>query len=269
MSGFIVPFKKPTPNIAGFLDVMNGNKLPDKPPIVEFLIDDTLMKPILEEMIGRKWVDVSFDKCHIGSKMNFSKENTSVINSWLDNQISFWYHMGYDFIRLEIGLNFPVITYSTTDTAEGNRNNNRVWQSLTEGVIKDWDDYNNYPWPKITDNNFYVHNYICEHLPDGMGFITCHSGGVFEHTSRLLGYENLCLNLTQDPLLVVAVINKVGELIYQYYKILLKFEGISAILQGDDLGFNTQTLISPKDLKEYFLPWHKKIADLCHKNNRP
>ncbi|MCL4377616.1 MAG: uroporphyrinogen-III decarboxylase-like protein, partial [Actinobacteria bacterium] len=36
--------------------------------------------------------------------------------------------------------------------------------------------------------------------------------------------------------------------------------------QGDDFGFKTSTLVPPKILENYVLPWHKKIAELAHKN---
>ncbi len=102
-----------------------------------------------------------------------------------------------------------------------------------------------------------------------MGFITCHAGGVYEHLSRLMSYEVLCLNLIDNPPLIKAVTDKIGGLIYEYYKNLLTIDKLSAILQGDDFGFNTGLLVSPKDIRKYFLPWHKKFAELCHKNGRP
>ncbi|MHB1274995.1 MAG: uroporphyrinogen decarboxylase family protein, partial [Candidatus Humimicrobiaceae bacterium] len=106
--------------------------------------------------------------------------------------------------------------------------------------------------------------YICKNLPEGMGFISCHAGGVYEHAVRLFGYENLCINLIDNPELVKAVIDKVGEITLKYNEYLLKLDKLAAILQGEDLGFKTQTLISPKDIRKYILPWHKKFAQQTH-----
>jgi len=36
--------------------------------------------------------------------------------------------------------------------------------------------------------------------------------------------------------------------------------------QGDDMGFKTGPLVPPDFLRTYVLPWHKKVADLAHKN---
>ena len=33
------------------------------------------------------------------------------------------------------------------------------------------------------------------------------------------------------------------------------------------MGFKTGTLISPDHLREYVLPWHKKLAELAHEND--
>jgi len=269
MNRFNVPIEKPKPDIGRFIDIMNGRIIPDKPPLVEFTIDNMVMKPILEDMLGRKWVSTSDKIDYMGGQMDFSKENTYIINAWLDNMIAFWYHMGYDFVRLAASLALPVKVSRIADTAKGIGYQTRTWQDESFGVIKNWDDFEKYPWPKIKEEDFYIHRYICENLPDGMGFISCHAGGVYEHLSRLMSYEGLCLNLYDDPPLFKAVTDKIGELIYEYYKYLLELDKLTAVLQGDDFGFSTQTLLPPDDIRKYFLPWHKKYAQLCHEKGKP
>jgi len=264
MGDFIVPLEKPKPDIQKFLDAVNGKRAPLKAPMVEYVIDNALMKPILEDMMGREWFDTSDKTEFMGGQMDFSKENIKTINQWLDNQIAFWYFMGYDFVRVEVSLPLPAISHLTKDTAKGWEDHNRAWQGLETGVLQTWEDFEKYPWPEVTDENFYIHDYICNHLPDGLGFFTCHAGGVYEHVSRLMGYEGLCLALYDDRSLFKAVVDKIGELIYKYNYKLLQFQELSGIFQGDDFGFNTQTLISPDDLREFILPWHKKYAKLAH-----
>ena len=268
MMKFKVPIEKPKPDIRRFLDVMAGKETPGKAPVVEYLVDNAVMRPILENMLGRKWVDTSDKTEYMGGQMDFSEENLGVINAWLDNQIAFWYHMGYDFIRVEVSLPLPAVSLVAKDTAKGNESLNRAWQGLHEGPIKSWEDFERYPWPEITEPNFYIHRYICEHLPDGFGFITCHAGGVYEHASRLLGYENLCLMIYQNPDLLKAVIDKLGDLILRYNAHLLQLDRLTAIFQGDDFGFKSQTLISPAHLRQYILPWHKKYARMIHDAGR-
>ena len=269
MSKYKVPIKKPKPDIDEFLKIMNGESSIKRVPLVEYVVDDVVMKPILEEMIGRKWVDISNETGVLSNKTKFSKDNLELLHSWLDNIIAFWHHMGYDFVRIEIIPPYPGInSFEAFDTTNRSKNSKRNWQDSMHGPIKNWEDFENYNWPEITDDDFYIHKYICENLPEGMGFISCHAGGVYEHAARLFGYEKLCINLIDNPKLVEAVIDKVGEIIMKYNEYLLGLDKLVAILQGEDLGFNTQTLISPQDIRKYVLPWHKKFADQIHNHDK-
>ena len=87
MSKYRVPIGKPKPDIQNFLDVTLGKVEPDKPPIVEYLVDNALMRPITEGLLCRKWVDTPDLEEYMGGQMDFSKENISVVNAFLDNQI--------------------------------------------------------------------------------------------------------------------------------------------------------------------------------------
>jgi len=269
MSSYRVPLAHPKPDIEHFMRAMRGEIAPEKPPMVEYLVDNALMKPILEDLLNRKWVDTSDKTEYMGGQMDLSRENRKMVDAWLENQIAFWYHMGYDFVRVEVSLPLPAVSHVVQDTARGNEEHNRAWQGLGTGPIQSWEDFERYPWPTITDDNFYIHRYICSHLPDGFGFITCHAGGVYEHVSRLMGYENLCLQLYDQPDLVAAVADRLGGLILEYNRRLLELDRLSAIFQGEDFGFNTQTLLPPADIRRYFLPWHAKFARQIHARGLP
>jgi len=264
MGNYIVPLKKPAPDIQRFLAAMDGRLIPHRPPLVEYLVDNSLMRPILEDMMGRKWGGAAELEDQTGGQMDFAGQERARMAAWLDNMIAFWLHMGYDFVRLEASLPLPAAPVVAADCAPGNADHQRAWQGLHEGPIQTREDFERYPWPEVSDSDFSVHEYICGHLPEGMGFISCHAGGVYEHTSRLLGYENLCYLLVDDPGLVMAVANRIGGLIEAYNRRLLQFDGLAAILQGEDLGFCTQTLIPPDTIRSHFLPWHKKYAAMTH-----
>jgi uroporphyrinogen decarboxylase len=269
MSKFLVPLRNPKPDIEHFMRAMRGEIAPGKPPMVEYLVDNALMKPILEGMLGRSWVDTSDKTEYMGGQMELSRENRKVIDAWLDNQVEFWYRMGYDFVRVEVSLPLPAVSLVTQDTAGGNTDHARAWQGLGTGPIQTWADFERYPWPTITDDSFYIHRYICSHLPDGLGFISCHAGGVYEHVSRLMGYESLCIQLYDQPDLVKAVADRIGELILEYNRRLLEMDRLSAIFQGEDFGYNTQTLLPPDAIRQYFLPWHGRFARQIHDRRLP
>ncbi len=264
-----VPLDKPRPDIGRFLAAMRGEEAPEKVPLVEYLIDNAVMKPILENLMGRRWVDTSDKTEYMGGQMDMSAESRATIEAWLDNQIAFWHRMGYDFIRIEASLSLPAASLLAPDTARGNESAPRAWQGLHGGPIQSWEDLERYPWPSISDDTFYIHRYVSRRLPDGLGLVSCHAGGVYEHVSRLMGFETLCLKLVDDPALVRAVADQLGGLIAEYDRRLLEIEGLAAVFQGEDFGYNTQTLISPADIRRFFLPWHRRIADACHARGVP
>ena len=262
-----LPAIKHRTDITTFIDSLLGRKIPERPPLCEYLIDNVIMKPVLE-MLGRPWVDTGEKEEYMGGQMDLTREGREVINGFLSNVIAFWEAMGYDYVRVEISLPLPAVSHVAEDTAEGEKHN-RAWQAMTEGIITNWEQFEKYPWPKITDSCFYMHEYVCSHLPEGMGFTTCHAGGVYEHLSRLVSYQGLCIMLYDDPALFKAITDKLGGLLEEYNRRLLQFKEISAIWQGEDFGHSMGMLISPKAVREYFLPWHKKYASMCHAAGRP
>ncbi len=264
MSKFIVPLEKPRPDIEHWVKVVKGEEAPERPPMVEYLVDDAVMKPILTQMMGREWV-TTFDKEEfIGGQMDFSRESMETTRRFLDNQIAFWYHMGYDFARVEVSLALPAESRVTKDTSAHAEGANRAWAETGIGPIHDWETYEKYPWPVVKDSDFFIHEYITSHLPDGLGFITCHAGGIFEHVCQLLGHEGMCYVLLDNPRLFQAVTNRLGKLIEEYNRHLLQLPNLYAIFQGDDMGFHSSTMISPVYLGEYILPWHKRYAEMAH-----
>jgi uroporphyrinogen decarboxylase len=176
--------------------------------------------------------------------------------------------MGYDFVRFERGLGFPRHQLLSPDTAPGVAQD-RAWADEHVGMIRNWDDFERYPWPKLEDADFFPYEYLDSHLPDGMGLMVSHAAGVFEHMTYLMSYEGLCLALYDDPELVQAISDRIGGLMVKYYEHLLTLDHIIAIFPGDDMGFRTQTLVAPAHLRRYVLPWHKRFASLTHARGLP
>jgi len=254
MSGFTqFPIRNPKPNGAEFIDIIMGRSGSTRVPLVEYIVDETVMRPVVTDVLGRSWV---------------AGEERANREKFLDNFIAFWYGMGYDCVRIEIGYPFVENRTSIADAAPG-ANKDRAWSNEHEGVIQNWDDFEKYTWPKLSDVDFSIMEYVNGHLPDGMGLISCHGGGVFEHLSSIMSIEGLCYALYEQPDLVQAVADKVGESLHAYHEALLGLERIVAIFQGDDMGFRTGTLIGPNEMRMYSLSWHKKLAALAHSHGKP
>jgi uroporphyrinogen decarboxylase len=111
------------------------------------------------------------------------------------------------------------------------------------------------------------YEYVSGKVPEGMGVFVCPTSGFLEVPKEtLFGYENLSYLLYDDPALVKAVVDRVGELVYGFYEKLIGLPNLAGFFQGDDMGYKSSTLVSPKVLREYILPWHKKLAKLAHDN---
>jgi uroporphyrinogen decarboxylase len=249
-----LPLANPQPDGARFIDWMMGRTHAGKTPLVEYLVDEHLMRPVVTEMLGREWVAYGSDRASQAA--------------YLDNFIQFWYHMGYDFVRFERGLGFNKHTLTTLDTAPGS-DRLRGWADEHAGAIGTWEDFEHYPWPRLEDFDFFPFEYLNSHLPEGMGLMTCHSGGIYEQVSQIMSYEGLAMALHDAPDLVQALSERIGELMTGFYRHLLDLDHVIAIFPGDDMGFRTSTLVSPAALRRYFLPWHKRFASMAHANGLP
>ncbi len=138
-------------------------------------------------------------------------------------------------------------------------------KSLNEGaVITDRESFETYSWPEITDCDFDIIHRVGKELPEGMKLVPFSLDGVLENVIGIVGYENLCILLYEDRQLVKDIFDAVGSRLLEYFKACLEFDEVGAILQNDDWGFNTQTFLSPADMREFVFPWHKRMAEAAH-----
>ncbi|MDX9972695.1 MAG: uroporphyrinogen decarboxylase family protein, partial [FCB group bacterium] len=249
-----LPLRNPQPDVNRFVDVLLGRKKTNRPPLVEYIVDEHVYRPVVTGLLGREWVPYGDDH---PSRAAF-----------LDNFIALWHGMGYDFVRYEQGYAFPGFHISAKDPVVGSEKM-RSWADEHQGHIASWEDFERFPWPRFEDIDFFNLDYLSTHLPEGMGFITSHGGGVFEHVSFLFSIEGLWMAVCEQPDLVKAVADRVGELMERYYRHLLDLPNLAVIFPGDDMGYKTGTLISPDDLRRYFLPWHKRFAAMTHEKGLP
>jgi uroporphyrinogen decarboxylase len=249
-----LPVANPRPDAQRFVEVLMGRATAARPPLVEYLVDDVLRKPITTDLLGREWAEPGEDR--------------ESQRRYLDNFVEFWLRMGYDFVRFERGLPFPRRQLISADPAPGS-GRQRAWADEHQGAIASWEDFERYPWPKVEDFDFFPFEYIDSHLPDGMGLVACHAAGLFEHLSQIMSLEGLCLALYDDPALVRAVAERLGDLLAAFHRHLLDLDHLVAIFQGDDMGYRSGTLVAPAVLREHILPWHRRVAAQAHARGLP
>jgi len=254
-----LPLKNPRPDREGFKRVLLGESSA-RVPFVELIIDEEILRTVAEDYLGLEWLTLP--------KGRVDRE---LLTKRLENVIECWYRLGYDYVRLtpfaDAAIPFPGKRRRAADTANLSKGE-RSWTEEGEGMVSDWEDFENYPWPSTDDLDYWLFERAIELLPSGMGLLVCPSSGFFEiPLNSILGYENLARLIYRDPDLVAAIFERVGRTIYEWYQGIVDLdEKLIGFFQGDDMGFKQGTLVSPDFLREHVLPWHKKLADLAHEN---
>jgi uroporphyrinogen decarboxylase len=108
-------------------------------------------------------------------------------------------------------------------------------------------------------------------LPKGMKAVGGVGNGVLEISEDLVGFQHLAYMMIDDPELLADLYRKIGDLMVEIWTGFLQRYGqyFTICRFGDDLGFKTSTLVSPKIIRTHILPQYKRIIDLVHRANRP
>ncbi len=250
----ILPLEHPKPNAGEFLNILAGTSPSRRVPLIEYIVDDVVMRPVVQNLLGRSWSEFGPDR--------------KAQELYLDNLIAFWHRMGYDVVRFELSLPFSERMRVVPDATPGS-SKERSWPDEHRGTITSWGEFEAYRWPEVKEFDFHPFEYLNDSLPDGMGLISCHGGGVYEHLSWIMSFEGLCTALYEDPDLVGAVADSIGEIQQEFYRNLLDLSNLVAVFPGDDMGYRTSTMISPDLLRRYVLPWHKRFAAMAHDRGLP
>jgi len=137
------------------------------------------------------------------------------------------------------------------------------------GIITDWASFEQYKWPNPEEYDYSKLEKIKPYLPEGMKLMTMGPGGVLENVMAIVGYDNLCFMLFEEPELVKAIFDEVGSRIVRYYEQVAGVDTVGFLCANDDWGFNTQTFLSPEDMRKYVFPWHKKTVEIAHRHGKP
>ncbi|MDD7739669.1 MAG: uroporphyrinogen decarboxylase family protein [Lachnospiraceae bacterium] len=145
-----------------------------------------------------------------------------------------------------------------------------VTVSLNDGnTITDRESFEAYKWPDPWSFDCSRLEKIRDYLPKGMKLAVWGPESILESVTALVGYDNLCYMLVDDPELLQDIFDKVGEAVVGYYEQAVTYDTVGFLISNDDWGFNTQTFLSVEDLRKYVFPWHKKIVEVAHKHGKP
>lgn len=225
------------PNFNNLLKVLE-RKVPDRPTLFELFMN----VPLYERLNGTPYPKVR----------NSAEEIIYLANAFAK--------AGYDYVTVHGSeFNFPVPTRHYLETL-----------SLNEGAgITTWDAFHTYQWPDPDAADYSKLEKAGPYLPEGMKILVMGPGGVLENVIALTGYENLCFMLYDDPDLVQAIFDAVGERLVRYYEISAQYDSVGVLISNDDWGFKHQTFLGTDQMRQYVYPWHKKIVETIHRTGKP
>ncbi|MBI9108188.1 MAG: hypothetical protein JEZ04_15670 [Spirochaetales bacterium] len=209
-------------------------KRPDRPTLFEFYANDRVEQEILTAA-GVHSIDP------------------------LERKLLFFRYAGYDYAN----INASDFTFHSNIRAKGESASYN-----SQGVITDRRSFEIYQWPDPEKYPLTALERSKELLPDGMKLMVCGPNGLLENVIDLCGYETLCYMLYDDRGLVKDIFDAVGARLLVYYQMAADYEHVGILMDNDDWGFNTQTMLSTNDMQEFVFPWHRKIIEAAHVNNK-
>jgi len=226
------------PDFENILKVLR-REAPSRPTLFEFFMNErfyhTVAPGAADELAGERWADQRL-------------------------MIRAFANAGFDYVTV-IGSDFAFACGEVHQLASRSQN---------EGaVITDRASFESYAWPEPEEFPTARLDELAPHLPDGMKIITQGPCGVLENVTFLVGFENLCYLLADDPGLAHDIFDAVGSRLVRYYEMVLRHDAVGAVIGNDDWGFKTQPMLSPADMRRFVLPWHKRIVAAAHAAGRP
>jgi uroporphyrinogen decarboxylase len=241
----------PNPDFERLRKVLLRQGEPDRVPFVELFADREIMEAVIGESIPVA-----------------ERHDRQLREVALQRTLRFWYETGYDYITVGPVFDMPMRRLAADDTAALSREQ-RSWTNESSGVINSWQDFETYPWPRPEEIDYYNLEFVARHLPDGMRIIFLGPGGQLENIMWLMGYVPFSLMLKDDPQLVEAIAQKVGELLVTVFSTAAAMPGVGALWLGDDMGFKTSTMVSHQVFREYVFPWQKRVGEIAHAQGLP
>ena len=188
----------------------------------------------------------------------------------LQDDVEFCQKAGYDYVKLQPGADFNPSKTGLEEHVTFNEDGSlfRKWASEGSGVISCFEDFERYQFPAKADFDYWKFEQIRSVLPEGMGVIGQY-GDIFTMTWEMMGFEAFSLAIFENPELVKALNEKLGELVMSMFEYFAQSDAVDAIWFSDDIAFTGGLLVSPETLHEYFFPWLRRIGDLARKYNKP
>ncbi len=240
------------PDFARLLRVLRRDGLPDRVPFIELFADPEVIAAVLDEPVA---------------PLPATASDREAYAARLDQRIRFCRRVGFDFVWAGTHPPLAMSRLQADDTAELSRVK-RGWVNESEGVIGSMADFEAYPWPRPEDVDYFELEYVANNLPDGMKVIAT-TAGVLEYVMWLMGYAPFAVALYDDPELIEAMFQRIGDLLASIYATICDHPRVGAVFLGDDMGHRGGTMVHPDHLRRYVFPRQRRLVQTAHEHGLP
>ena len=105
-------------------------------------------------------------------------------------------------------------------------------------------------------------------LPAGAKLIVS-IGYIYATVTRLMGFQNFCEKLIDDPDLVARVFERVGQIQLRVFENVVTMDAVGATWQPDDVAYVSGTMIAPKHLRQHVWPWYREMCRVSRQLGKP
>ena len=253
---------QPQPNFENLRRTILRQGPPGPVPFFELFADPGMVETVLEEKFP-----VNLHRYIEEPSAEPTPEELPGLMKSLEMYVRFCYEMGYDYVFMVTGFSVRRSFKVAADTAAAQNwlDGQRYWQDESSGPIQSWADFEAYPWPKPEELNHLALEFVNRIVPDGMKIAAFGYGGIFENSTWLMGLEPFSYALHDQPDLVEAICQRVGELATATAAYAATIDNVDMMFLSDDLGFFSGTLVSPDVIRRYVVPHYKKITEATHR----
>ncbi len=191
----------------------------------------------------------------------------------LEDEIEFRYQAGYDYAWVSVGMIDPAGTVNKElvkddDDRHVKGKDKRIWAEEHIGLIKNEQDLESYSWPDPEKLDYSPFVEAKKYLKPGMKIIAV-LGKLFTAAWQLMGLENFCMMMYDNPQLIDALVGRIGNIQIKALEKIIRMETVGAVWLADDIAYRTGTMMSIPWLKEKLFPFYRQMADICRAADKP
>lgn len=250
------------PDFEHFRRVMMGESREGRVPFIELVVDIEIMNEVTGENFP---ADRLLEVANMG--LTPPPEAMELGIRYLNLTADFCRAVGYDYATTFPILPIPIMPNRLRENPQQG-NKKRAWQNEHGGLIMTRADFEAFAWPSREQVSAIPVLITAQRMAPGqkaLAFVA----GIFEMLKGLMGFEVMAIKSIEEPDLLDDILERTCELTALVTDLTAANPDTGAVFYAEDMGFNTQTMLSPKWMREHVIPRLARIASAAHRHGKP